>query len=236
MAQSLTSWNQETFDRTLRTYLQRLPEEKIPNALNKKAFFVQLGALQESPRVNPFKLLFELKNVVTLKRDDGSTGEAPIGYALAAKRASKHEVARRAKLKRKTKFTIDRWRRLVGKKFEAMVAGRRASLSFIRAGWVASIQAMAPHVRGKDGRSYARGEVKLRGAAKGKATPAKPGWSPKVSIENSASAKSDKRLGLIKYGAPALQRAFDRETADMVAYLEREALKEETEKFNAAQR
>jgi len=58
-----------------------------------------------------------------------------------------------------------------------------------------------------------------------------------VTITNSASSLSDiGGLALTKYGGPALQRGFDAETADMIAYLEREALKEATDEFNRAQR
>lgn len=238
MPPQLAHFDATVFDRTVRPLLQRLPEDKIPQALNKKMFFITLRAIPETEKTNPFKILFELRSAVTLHREDGSTNQAPVGYALAARRASKQWNTKRDKLNaRKRKVNLAReWQKFVTKKFDAMVGARTASTAFIRAGYAACVAALAPFVRSKDGKSYSRGEVRLRGAMKGTAKPARPGWSPSVTIENTAQAKSDKKFGLIKHGTPGLQKAFDKEMADWIPYLEKEVLKEEVEKFNAAQR
>ncbi len=237
MPPQITRLDTTVFDKTVRPLLQRLPEDKIPQALNKKMFFVSLRAIQETERTNPFKILFELRRPVTLKREDGSTDEAPIGYALAAMRASKQWGARRGALsQRKRRVNLTReWQKFVTKKFDAMAGARKASTSFIRAGWAGVVAALSPFVRSKDGKSYQRSELKPRGAMKGSAKPARPGWSPVVSVENTAQAKTDKKLGLVKHGSPGLQKAFDKEMADWIPYLEKEVLKEEVEKFNIAQ-
>lgn len=235
MAAKVASFNSEVFDRSVRTLLQRLPAEKIPNALNKKMFFVVLAALAETPRTNPFKILSELGRAVTLKREDGSMDSAPIGYALAAKRASKAWGPRREALSsRNRKANLMReWQKLVAKKLDAMFGARMRSTAFIKAGWVSVLKALGPHVRGKGGRNYDRSGV--RGSAKGAAKPAQPGWSPKVMVENTAAARSDKRDGFSKHAGPAFQRAFDREMADWPKYLQDEILKEEMKEFNAKQ-
>jgi hypothetical protein len=235
-SRKVAGWDQQRFDLTLRDYLGRIRKDKIPNALNKKAFFIALAAMDETPMTYPLKIVSELAREVTLKRDDGSTGQAPIGYAIAAKRASKAWGAHVKTLKRKSKLTGERWQKLVGKKFNAMLNARVASRNFIRTGWLSVIQSLAPIVKGKGGRTYDRHTVARRGSMKGFAKPAKDGWSPSVVIENTASAKSDKKYGLIRFGMPALQRAFDRETVDMAQYMNDEILKEETEKFNADQK
>ncbi len=225
------------FDRSIRPLLQRLPEEKIPQSLNKKMFFVSLRAITETERTNPFKILFEIRSPVVLQGEGGRLNTAPIGYAIAAKRASKEWGGRRDKLanrKRKANLTRE-WQKFVTKKFDAMVGARKAATSFIRAGWAGVVASLAPSVRNKDGKSYQRGEMRLRGAMKGHAQPATAGWSPRVTVENTAQAKSDKKFGLIKHGTPGLQKAFDKEMADWVPYLEKEVLKEEVEKFNSAQ-
>ena len=228
--------DQSKFDSTLQTYLQRLKEEKIPAALNKKAFFVTLGAYGATEMVNPHKIFWELYRPITAKRQDGSSGEVPIGFVIAAKRAHAHWASRVGYLmfRNRAPSYSREWQKLVTKKFTGMVGGRQRAAGFIRVGWLGVIQELGPLVARKDGRSISGPKPRMRGGMKGKATPATPGTF-RVTIENSAQAKSDKRNGLITHGAPPLQRAFDRETADMATYLEREALKEETDKFNAAQ-
>lgn len=238
------AWDQTQFNRTLDVYLKRLSEEKIPQALTKKAFFVALRAMSETPKVNPHKIFWELYRPITATRkEDGSTGTIPVGIAIAAKRAKKlwsyKATPEHVRGGRKTKggSPLQRaWRRLIRKKFETMVGSRQRAAGFLRVGWLAVVKKLGPQVKNKSGAPPADLSVRQRGAMKGDASPARPGWTPRAVIINSAQADTDKRNGLMAYGAPALARAFDLETADTIAYLEREALKEETAKFNAAQR
>lgn len=235
---AVSDFKSEVFENSIRGLLQRLPEERIPRALNKKMFFTTLRALDETPKTNPFKILFELKTPVLLKREDGSTDTAPVGYALAAQRASKAWGARRTRLsERKRKANLLReWQKLITKKFDAMVGARRRSIAFIKSGWVGVLQSLGPFVRSRDGKSYDRRSTNERGSMKGNSQAAQPGWSPRVTIENTASAKSDKQNGLMKFGGPPFQRAFDKEMADWKPYLEKEVLEEETKRFNAEQK
>lgn len=60
------------------------------------------------------------------------------------------------------------------------------------------------------------------GSEKGSATPATSGvWSVKATIENAAGDNRENHGALVKYGAPALQRAFDAESASMREYIEK---------------
>jgi hypothetical protein len=233
-------WDQSVFNRTLDHYLKRLSEEKLPGALNKKAFFIGLRAMAETPKVNPHKIFWELQRPILATRQDGSKGMIPVGYAIAAKRASGSWIAAEEKArgrKRKSGTWRQRaWRKLIQKKFETMVGGRQRATGFIRIGWLAVVKKLGPLVKDKGGAPSADMSLRQRGGPKGAAFPARPGFNPTVTISNSAQARSDKLNGLLTVGGPALDRAFASETADMVAYLEREALKEETAKFNAANR
>jgi hypothetical protein len=238
------TWNQDLFNRTLDSYLKHVGEDKVPHALNKKAFFVALRAIQETPKVGAFGIIWELTQPILARREDGSTGSAPIGYVIAAKRASAHwgdtsETARERNRGRKRKqkaWAQKAWRQAVDKKFRAMVGGRKAAIGFLRVGWLAAVRKLGSTLKDRSGAPAEDATIRRHGDWKGDATPAKASMQPVATISNSAQARSDKRYGLGTIGGPALQRAFDAETADMNEYLEREALKEEGDKFNADNR
>lgn len=232
-------WNQDRFNAALKVYLDRLPQEKIPHALNKKAFFIALRAMQETPKFGPFKIAWELMRPVTARRKDGSSGSVPVGYVLAAKRASHAwvEASEKARSRKRKSATWQQkaWVKLIERKFSTMIGARKRALGFIRIGWLSAVKQLNPYVKDKGGAPGSDSSLRLRGSMKGSASPAKPGFNSQVMMVNTAQAVSDERYGLIRFGQPALQRAFDIETADITEYLQREALKELTDQFNASQ-
>jgi len=102
-------------------------------------------------------------------------------------------------------------------------SARRSSVAFLKSGWLPSIKKLEGHIDPKFRRGAARNDrsAKQRGAPKGFAIVASPGWRVGGKIENHALARRDKKEALALYGGPALQRAFDFEIASMRQYIER---------------
>lgn len=222
------AWDQSKFDATLKDYLARLGKEKFPRALNKKAFFVALRAMAETEKVNKHRVFWVL-------RQPGKEINRPIGYLLAARRA-KHFYTRTTKTGRKKRNLRQVWQRLVERKFQQMVGARQRACGFIRVGWLAVVRQLGPRISGsKFGAPPPDTTLNAHGTPKGSVVPAK-GDQLLVRIENFAHAKSEQRGGFMRIGAPALQRAFDAETASMKEFMEKEALNEETARFNQQQK
>lgn len=236
----IAGWNQVKFDETLKKYLHAIGMEKVPNALNKKMFFVSLGAFGETPMTNPHRFFWDLMKPVTVQDAEGRHRTGPLGYIIAAKRASPGWGQRRgnlqayAHLKKGGVNYAKQWQAQVQKKFEAMLGGRRRARAFIRVGSLSVIQQLAPYYKGSKP-SYSRAGVLKRGAEKGKIKPAQPGWNPTVQIENTAEARWDTRAGFYKQGIPPLEKAFEKEAASMNEFLDQE-FKEPTDEFNRENR
>ena len=229
-------WDQSRFDATLREYLMEHESKVWPQAINKKGFFVALAALKETPRAEPEKIFGELGREITGKREDGTSGPIPISFGIASKRASKAWVRSKQygrALKRvergRAAKGLQEWRALFANKLRTMLGGRKASATFLASGWTHVLQKLGPLIGGRYDRSGAR----VRGSTKGSADPALPGRL-QVVIQNSAAARSEHRGGFHRVGDPALQLAFDRETASMVEHMENE-MRPGAEKFNRQQ-
>ena len=107
-----------------------------------------------------------------------------------------------------------------------MVGARARSVGYLSAGWLQSIKVLAAKL-GKPFRSAAglKSFNKIHKMGFGIAASDNT-WSPRVRIENWASAKHDHKAALIKYGQPALQQAFHDETASMKKYLKDRMVKQ----------
>jgi hypothetical protein len=233
-----TYWDQSRFNETFRRYLDRLESDKIPNAINKKGYFLARRAVTTTRKKEPFQITRELGKVVMATRKDGSTGLVPVGFVVAAIRAA-HNWAE-AKMtrgeKNKRSVTTKRaWLMRLRKKFSSMLGGRKQAAGYMALGWHSVVMGLAPYVRNKSGQPYMQNPARAHGRPKGRVKLAVPG-SPSVMIENIAQARSEKRAGLLRLGGPDLDKAFVEETADMNRFLDEEALKEETERFNREQR
>lgn len=230
------NWNQKPFDEALRKYLGRLKNDKVPKALNKKAFFVALRAFNATPKKEGPEIEAELAKPVTATRKDGSTGVVDILWALVAKRVGKRWPEQKMGLgiRNKTgRANIGRaYRSALRRAAKQTVGARKRAGGFIRIGWLSVIKKLGPLVRARAGAPSAdMNSVRLRGALKGDAKPATPGIRPVCTIVNTAQARSEKRGGFFRIGSAALQRAFNEETADTNAYLEKE-FQPETEACN----
>lgn len=230
-----TTWDQTKFDAALRSYTDRLKNEKVPKAITKKGFFIALRAFKATVRKDPFEITKDLARVVTVA-DRGRQRQVPIGWVIAAKRLGKkwHEQKMSRGIKNKTGKSnlLKLYRSALAKTFNTMLGSRKRASGFLRVGWLSVVKKLGPSVSNRGGAPAADlGSVKIRGVMKGDAKAAAAGIRPTCTLTNSAQAHSDKRYGLIRYGTPGLQEAFDLETRDTVEYLENE-LKEATEKAN----
>jgi hypothetical protein len=229
-------WDQSRFDGAMQRYFERLHKDKLPRAINKKMFFVALRAMAATPKKDPFAISTDLSRQTTAVRKDGRTGTLPIGWIIAAKRLGKKWPERRMKLgenlKSARRVNAKRaYLSALGKLFDKMLGGRKRSGRFMSVGWLSVVKELGPYVKNKTGAPSGDPDVKLRGSRKGNAQPAGAGRLL-CRIENTASAKSDKRFGIIRFGEPALEKAFRDETADTEKFMEEEALKQAAEQAN----
>lgn len=109
---------------------------------------------------------------------------------------------------------------------------RARSIAFIKSGWITARDIFKAFGGGGRGLPTSEGTAvggpKVIGVPKGGGTLASVVWRAKAVFWNSASAKRDHKQALYKYGEPALQRAFDEETADTMQEVERR-LKEQAQ-------
>lgn len=229
-------WDQAPFDAAIARLQKTVKEEKFPAVLNKKGFFIALRAMALTPKKEGFAIAKDLARIVTATRKDGTTGSVPIGWVIAAKRLGKvwpeQKMARGIKRKSGREKLGRAYLAALEKTFDRMLGSRKRAAGFLRVGWLSVVKSLGPYVKSKGSAPRAdTGGSKLIGAMKGTATPARPGWTPTCVIVNSAQARSDHRNGLIRFGAPPLQKAFDLEAADITRYLEEE-LKEPVAQAN----
>jgi hypothetical protein len=244
------------FDATLTTYLGRLKREDWPRAINKKLFFVARGAMHYSPRVTPQRIGADLLfRTVTVARKDSTTGEAPLGYVLAAKKASKALGVTTAVLARamngsgldpimtqfamialggRDKGGLALWRAAVKAQYENMAKARVRSAGFLKVGWLSVMTELRSLAGLNFGGLQGEAGIKLVGRLKSKVQIAKPGDNIGAIGIHLAKAAWDKRDGQYTKGAPALERALNDEAASMNKHMEDE-MREATEQFNRAQ-
>jgi hypothetical protein len=233
-------WNQDGFNAAIKEYLATIKGPKIPRALNKKAFFVALRAQGETPKKEAFAISTEVARVIIARRKDGSTGPVPLLWVIAAIRVGKTWAGQKMVLGEKNKRRVNiqkAYLRALAKKSDTILGSRKRSAGFLRVGWLSVIKELGPLVGYQRGNAPAPdSSVKQVGVMKGSVQPAAPGDRPSCTIINSAQSRSDRANGLIRFGAPALDRAFALETKDTNEYLEGEVLREAARRFNEQQK
>jgi len=199
MAEGLTMRiNRREFDATLRKYVG-ISKREIPDIINTKAFFIGRRAVVETIKADAK----DIRDFI--RRDSG----AIIGMLVNKRRGDRGEPGLYGKL--------------MAEAVAVILAARLKSRAFFKSGWLPGIKTLEAHVDYKYRRGAARKDrnAAVVGQAKGRAVPARSGWRVQALIENSASSDHDKKEALIKYGEPALQRAFDFETRSMLDYIAR---------------
>lgn len=182
------------WNRTFPAYMQHTKRD-LPTALNSKAFFIARRAVVETPKAK-------------LGRMDRKTA-AILGRIINKRRAERGEPGLYGEEMKKA--------------VEILYQIRRRSVAFLKSGWLPAIRRLELAVEAKYRRGAARNDRSAAqvGQPKGKAIPARTGVRTVAIIENAAIAKHDNKDALLKYGGPALQKAFDYEVRSMKEYIER---------------
>lgn len=213
------SWDQTKFDQVLDLYLTETSRTRT-EAINTKAFYVARKALWFTTKTGEGRIMDELMEYVTVKRQTGWDWQTPVEttaqVTLATAIVQKRKGLYGAELKN-----------AVGALFRVRIRSR----AFLASGWLPAIRALAPVATDKNKAFPTDSSVKRLGAAKGSGTIANDQSLAVATIINNAIAKHDKKDSLTRHGGPALQEAFNDETADMLEYLDRK-LAPATEKAN----
>ncbi len=177
------------------TYTKR----DLATVLNTKGFFIARRAVIETPKASN-------KEIRSLYREDGGR---LLGKMLNLRRAKHGEKGLYGDEMRKAARVV--------------VSARSRSIAFIKSGWLTAIRKLEPFAERRGAPRQERGP-KQYGRDKGDAIPARAATFMRATIINTASATRDHKQALIRYGLPALQKAFDFETASMEAYILRKLL------------
>ena len=234
MSASITVDTRE-FQTAMRQYLG-LTSRTLPQALNEKAFYIALGALDVTAKSNRAvieELGVDGYRVVKSKKTGTLRQGRPI-YNKAAR-------ARAIYLSRKFKGTGDEIQKqarnfytsseAIHKDVINFLGARLKSIGFLKSGWLPAIRKLVAAT------GYSRGkipvDVKQKGRPKGRALVAKENSvNPVVEIENNATPTGKQGQQAMAMMTAALQKAFDRETASMREYIARK-LQKDADKFNA---
>lgn len=205
------------FDQALKEYLS-VTTRTLADVLNKKGFYVALGAMRYTPATPKEAITSSLGRIVRTKRQvtmhlvvagdiyhslSGREAAAPLAALIINKRMGR----------------LGPGQGLTGQKMAdaiaALIGARNRSRAYLRSGWLPTVQTLGPLVSERRGAPETVQGARQYGVPKGRAVPARPGWSVKCLIENAASSRHETNEALIRYGGPALQRAFDIEAHSM---------------------
>lgn len=251
MAQEF-KWDQAVFDRTLREYMQ-VSSRTMAQIINAKAYYIAANALWNTPKASAEKIrlaLGETKGMMLTKLKSGK-------FSRNKKNLRSFFGAGEGRTKAPLlALVVQKQHRLAGKPspwagksreagaaamLEAMriaFNARMRSIAFLRAGWLPSIRTLRRVCAFSDltqARNINSGDARQYGRPKGYAVPGRDGFNPVALIVNEATTMRDKRGALIRFGAPALQQAFDNETLSMKEYIQRK-LGPDAAVFNAKQK
>lgn len=215
------------FSSTLRRYAG-YSKRALPVILNTKAFYIARRATVETPKASSSKIAKELREP-RLQRTVNKKGRATNRKTTLGRLII---MARRARAGlpglSKTELTSA---------VKGLIAARKRSVAFLKSGWLPAIKRLEPLAERVGIKPRVDVSGKQYGRAKGSASPAVGGFSPRASITNDALPKARgvfKSLGgnrqqALKFAGPALQRAFGHEMRSMKDYIERK-LREEAQR------
>lgn len=223
--------NTKEWDRVWPIYM-KVSKRDLAESINTKLIYTAFGALARTPKADLLAMQSVLGPVAVeqthqrvrfLKKGGLKQGRVMRRNIFAA--AAGREVPRLA-------LIINAQRKKDGKpllfgaemdrELNKVWNARKRSVAFLKSGWLPSIKTLTPLVRDRKGRTPLDRSAKQRGQPKGFAVAAMASsWKPIGKIVNEANAKRDEKGALEKYGAPALQAAFDHEVASMKEYIVR---------------
>ena len=218
------------FQRTLRAYA-RQSRRDAADIVNRKALFVSLRAIKETPKADKLAIGKELSALIF---DFKQTAKGYIRKLKTATRFGRfgqtHEVPIVALL-------INAQRGRQGKKglygdamkqaVQKFISARQRTVAFLRSGWLPAVKVLSPLVRNKSGAPKVDSETMHRRPGAGGAIAASEGWRVKATIHNAIAAggkdAQHHAQGVERYGVPALQRALKLEEQDMRQFMEDKA-------------
>jgi len=204
------------FTRTLNTYRQ-LSKRDPATIVNTKLFYIARRATVETPKANAAKIKRELGRMVTTGKQAGTmrlrkvrrgSAQVPLAALIINKRLGPGAGLHGAEMT---------------EAIRKFIASRLRSIAFLKSGWLPAIKKLEPLAAAIGGRQPRQDRTARQfGQPKGRAVPARSNlWSVSGMIENMASENKDNRNALVRYGGPALQKAFQAEEASMLEYIER---------------
>lgn len=219
------------FDAAIRKYVGYSRRE-IPVIVNTKALYIARRAMIETPKADKAKVIAELKGSRLKNFTTKSGKQKQIQYTLAQLIV----VARRVQKGLSTTKSD------IAADVKAFIAGRVRSIAFLKSGWIPAIKTLTPladRVGGPTAPRVTKSNSGTQyGRPKGKVSPAKEsnGMKAVCTITNDALPNSHagdffskivhhffppNREQALQHVEPALQKAFDAETASMNEYVEK---------------
>lgn len=202
------------FDSTMKRYREfssRTPEKIV----NTKAFYIARRAVIETPKADKKDIAADLGRFIKSGKKQGRLRLAK-GRFHNAPLAALIVNARRG-----AKGLPGLFGTAMTEAIKVIIGARMRSIAFLKSGWIQSIKAFEPFAD-KIGAPRTDSSAKQVGQAKGLGRPAiGQGWNAKAVLANLAGENRNNKVALSKYGAPALQRAFDAEALSMRQYIEK---------------
>ena len=225
-------WDQRKFDRALNACIQT-SRRSAANVINAHALYIAFAAQNFTPKADKMEIGRSLSELIYSFKDTkkgarrslktktvytgagGATAQAPI-------------VALMINKKRGEQGKPGLFGRDMANAVRKFIASRQRTVSFLKSGWSPAIKVLKSKVPYKF-RSQGKTEdrtAKQYGEAKGRGVAAVESDRPTATIENyvgmAGPGASHHNAGLVKYGTPAFERAFQSETASMMEHLKKE--------------
>jgi len=223
--------NTREFDKTLKEYYQFHKRHTVPDIVNKKALYIARGAMRETYRPNKITigkalsdLVYVFKNTKkgavkklatrkTYNAFGAQSGEAPIAALIIN--------FLRGKRGKKGLFGAE-----MKKAIKKLITKRQQAVAYLASGWIPAIKRLDPLVKRKSDAPAIDKDVRaLKKSARGSGTAATEARPVAQIVSEAIASFSTTKDPLGKYGEPALQRAFDKETASMKQNIEDEMRK-----------
>lgn len=210
--------NRAEFDTTINRYAD-LSSRDPKTICDTKGFFIARRAVIETPKADKGKIRSELGRVVVKSKKVVSMNLRTVKrYGRFGQEEQAPLVALIINARRKGKKGL--YGQAMAEAIRKLIGARNSSIAFIKSGWLQAIKTLEQFADRRGAPRTERGPQQI-GAPKGFAVPATGRFVARTTIANTASTKRDHKQALFKYGEPALQRAFDAETASMLEYMER---------------
>lgn len=229
--------NTREWDRVLPAY-RKVSKRSLAKVINKKMAWIVRRALWYTPKADYATMARELgqqlqsRTRVNRKTGKSTTsltarkGKSWLSHTNSARTASAPLLALMINKRRGENGLPGLHGAAMAAEFRRIFGARARSIGFLKSGWLPALKSFRQFSGGGAG---ARGLPPMDKATRQTGQPKGGGQiatekRPIAVIWNSASTKRDHKKALLKYGQPALQRAFAEELADTIKFIEGGAL------------